>query len=181
MDINNIIYKYIAILLNMVFLPIVSLMQKIRQSMACKIFCGLLRNAIWNAKLKRIGEKSNIYPSVIINYPEKVSIGRRVHIAEFVHIWGGGQVSIGDDVLIAAHTVITSMTHDVNSRLFSDKVITKPVEIQENVWIGSGSIILPGVRIGKNSIVGAGSVVTKDVPDRSVVIGVPAKVVRYLK
>lgn len=181
MDINNIIYKYTAILLNIFFLPVVFLLQKIRQARACKIFCDLLRNAIWSAKLKRIGEKSNIYPSVIINYPDKVSIGSRVHIAEFVHIWGGGQVNIGDDVLIAAHTVITSMTHDVNSRLFSDKVITKPVEIESNVWIGSGSIILPGVRIGNHSIVGAGSVVTKDVPNGSVVIGVPAKVVRFLK
>lgn len=181
MDINNIIYKSIQSFLNVSVVPVVFVLQRIRRARACKIFCDLLRNAVWKAKLKKIGEKANIYPYVIINFPEQVSIGSRAHIAEFVHIWGGGQVDIGDDVLIAAHTVITSMTHDVNSTLFSDKVITKPVVIESNVWIGSGSIIFPGVRIYKNSVVGAGSVVTKDVPESSVVLGVPAKVVRSLK
>lgn len=181
MDIKNIIYKSLSLFFDVVFIPIVVVIQKTRRTKVCKVFFDLLRHTIWKAKLKNIGEKSNIYPSVIIYFPEQVSIGARVHIAEFVHIWGGGEVTIGDDVLIAAHTIITSMTHDTNSTLFNETVITKPIVIESNVWVGSGSIILPGVRIGEGAIIGAGSVVTKDVPKRSVVIGVPAKVARYLK
>ncbi|MGR3220981.1 MAG: acyltransferase [Candidatus Anammoxibacter sp.] len=180
MSSKNIIYKSLYFILKVIVVPVVITRQKIRNAKACKFFFNLIRYTIWKAKLKKIGEGSNIYSSVIINYPEQVSLGDRVHIAEFVHIWGGGKVNIGNDVLIAAHTIITSMTHDAHAALFSDTVITKPVVIESNVWIGSGSIILPGVCIGEGSIVGAGSVVTKNVPKRSVVVGVPAKVVREL-
>ena len=181
MSTKEIIYKIFYYVLSAFVVPVVFVHHKIKSILICKIFFDLLRHVIWKAKLKNIGEKSNIYPSVIINHPEHVSLGARVHIAEFVHIWGLGKVNIGDDVLIAAHTIITSMTHDVNSVLFSDTLIAKPVVIESNVWIGSGSIILPGVRIGEDSIVGAGSVVTKDVPKRSMVVGAPAKVVRELR
>lgn len=58
---------------------------------------------------------------------------------------------------------------------------TKPVVIGDDVWIGARAIILPGVNIGSHSVVGAGAVVTKDVPDYSVVGGVPAKVIKRRK
>lgn len=58
---------------------------------------------------------------------------------------------------------------------------TRPVLLKKNSWIGAGAIILPGVTVGENSIVGAGSVVTKDVPDNTIVVGNPAKVVRNVK
>lgn len=50
----------------------------------------------------------------------------------------------------------------------------KPVHICENVWIGAGTVIVPGVTIGKNSVIGAGSVVTKDIPENVVAVGNPA-------
>jgi acetyltransferase-like isoleucine patch superfamily enzyme len=55
-----------------------------------------------------------------------------------------------------------------------------PIVINRNVWIGSNATILPGVTIGENAVVAAASVVTKDVPDNSIVVGSPARVVRYL-
>lgn len=177
---KNLIYKALYHSLNVSLVPVLSVLHRIRRRAACKAFLDLLRHVRWKAKLRKFGERSDIYPSVVINAPERVSVGSRVHIAEFVHIWGGGQVTIGDDVLIAAHTIITSMTHDPDSTLFNEKIIAKPVTIESNVWIGSGSIVLPGVCIGEGSVVGAGSVVTRDVPRRSMVIGVPAKVVRSL-
>ena len=57
---------------------------------------------------------------------------------------------------------------------------TKPIKIGNDVWIGVNVTILPGVTIGENAVVGAGAVVTKDVPDNAVVVGNPARVIRYL-
>lgn len=79
---------------------------------------------------------------------------------------------------------VTFVSHDVMHRVFNAKHGAKVtrinegcIEIMDNVFIGSNSLILPDVRIGPNAIVGAGSVVTRDVPEGSVVAGVPAKVI----
>jgi maltose O-acetyltransferase len=115
---------------------------------------------------------------VVIHTPERVSIGARCAIAEFVHMWGGGGITIGNDVMIASHAVITSLTHDTRAAVYRESLIRKPVVIEDNVWIGAGAVILPGVSIGSGSVVGAGSVVTRDVPAGTVVVGVPARAIR---
>lgn len=70
------------------------------------------------------------------------------------------------------------ITHDGGTLLFRDKVpdleITKPIVLGDNVYVGNNVLILPGVHIGNNVVVGAGAVVTKDIPDNSVIGGVPA-------
>lgn len=133
------------------------------------------RIAYWQARLGAFGDGSHIYPHVVVHAPGKVRIGRRVNIAEFVHIWGGGGVEIGDDVIIASHTVITSQTHDPAAKVFRDSHVMAPVRIGANCWIGAGAIVMPGVTIGPGSIVGAQAVVTRDVAPGSIVAGVPAK------
>jgi acetyltransferase-like isoleucine patch superfamily enzyme len=125
-----------------------------------------------------LGANSLFYPNVIIHFPEKVSIGDNLSIAEFTHIWGRGKVEIGNNVLIASHVIITSQTHDTFSPLMRLSQVDKPVVIKDNVWIGANAIILPGVCIGQGSIVGAGSVVTKDISPNSIVAGVPAKLLK---
>ena len=128
-----------------------------------------------------MGSGTYIYPHVIIHSPEKVSLGKNVIVNNFVHIWGGGEVEIGNDVMIAAHSVLTSITHDKYSRPYSSKNILRKIVIEENVWICSSAVILPGVRVQKHSIVGAGAVVTEDVPENSIVVGVPARDVTQTK
>jgi len=64
----------------------------------------------WSALLAGFGGGSQIYPYVVIHSPDKVKVGSRVSIAEFVHMWGGGGITIGDNVIIASHAVITSQT-----------------------------------------------------------------------
>lgn len=140
----------------------------------------LIRLAIWRAKKLCFGEGVVIRGYVVIKNPENVTIGHRVAINEFVHIWAGGGVVIGNDTMIASHCVITSQTHSIVGLLYRDTLECKPVLIGENVWIGAGSIILPGVKIGNNSVIGAGSVVNKDVPENTVVVGVPAAILRSL-
>ncbi len=115
-------------------------------------------------------------PTVIYN-PEKISTGDQVDIGEFCHIRAGGKLEIGNRVLIASHTVITTQGHPLELPRWG---ITKEdsVIIGDDVWIGAGAVILPGVRIGNGAVVAAGAVVTRDIPDNYVVAGVPAKEVQ---
>jgi Acetyltransferase (isoleucine patch superfamily) len=160
--------------------PLCALFWRLSKSQPFPTIRNLWSQLVWKTQLGFLGEDSYIYSTIVIHCPERVSIGSRVSIAEFVHMWGGGGITIGNDVMIAAHTIISSQTHDPNAPLFRETQIMKPVVIEDNVWIGSGAIILPGVHIGTGSVIGAGSVVTKDVPPGSVVVGGPSKVIRQL-
>lgn len=79
-------------------------------------------------------------------------------------------------------TGVKFLTHDGGTLVFRhivpDLEITKPITIGDNVYIGNNTIILPGVTIGNNVIVGAGTVITKDIPNNSVVVGVPGRVIK---
>jgi maltose O-acetyltransferase len=128
--------------------------------------------------LESCGEKVGLQLPIRIEGIESVKIGNHVSIAAFVHIWGQGGVEIGDYTLIASHVSITSLTHETKAELFAGSLISKPVIIGKNVWIGSHATILPGVRIEDGAIIGAGAVVTKDVSKNMIVVGVPAKPLR---
>ncbi len=95
-------------------------------------------------------------------------------------IYAEGGVSIGSDVLIAAHCTIASVTHptDPDERRTGRREFA-PVRIEDGAWLGAGAIVLPGVTVGRDAIVGAGAVVTKDVPPGETVVGVPARQVAY--
>ncbi len=135
---------------------------------------------IFSLGFKKFGKNNLIYWPVNIYGKDSVSVGDSCAINAFVHIWGSGGVEIGNRVMIASHVVVTSLTHDYlqKSMRFSP-VIKKPVYIADDVWIGSGAIVLPGVRIGEGAVIGAGAVVTKDVPAQAIVVGNPAKIIKY--
>ena len=86
-------------------------------------------------------------------------------------------IKIGNNVAIS-HDV-TIMDSDAHEVLYENYLMTKPVIIGDNVWIGSRAIILKGVIIGNGAIVAAGSVVTRDIPDNCLAGGVPAKIIKY--
>lgn len=86
------------------------------------------------------------------------------------HCW---LITIGDNVTLAPRVHI--LAHDASTKTFLNYTKIGKVTIGNNVFVGASTIVLPGVTIGNNVIIGAGSVVTKDVPDNTVVAGVPAK------
>lgn len=94
-----------------------------------------------------------------------------------------GPVCIGNHVNLAQGITVSALNHnfeDKNKRIDEQGITTKPVMIGNDVWIGANAVVLPGVTIGKHCVVAAGAVVTKDVPDNSLVAGVPAKLIKQI-
>ena len=110
-----------------------------------------------------------------------VIIGDHTRIG--IHCTVIGPVCIGNHVNLAQGITVTALNHnfsDATKRIDEQGVSTKPVVIGDDVWIGANAVILPGVTIGSHCVVAAGAVVTKDIPDNTVVGGVPAKVLKQL-
>ena len=94
-----------------------------------------------------------------------------------------GPVKIGSHVNLAQGITVTALNHnfsDADKRIDEQGVRTNPVTIEDDVWIGTNAVILPGITIGTHSVIAAGAVVTKDVPPHSLVAGVPAKVIKQI-
>ncbi len=94
-----------------------------------------------------------------------------------------GPVCIGHHVHLAQGIVVTALNHqfaDSTQLIDEQGITTKPVVIGDDVWIGAHAVILPGVTIGRHCVIAAGAVVTKDIPDNTLVAGVPAKEIRKL-
>lgn len=117
-----------------------------------------------------------------------ITIGENVQINDYVHITGLSSVKIGNGVLMASKIYISDCSHgsylgdenDSNpiSSPASRSLFSKPVIIEDNVWLGEFVSVLPGVRIGKGTIVGANSVVSKSLPEFVIAVGTPAKPIK---
>jgi len=125
-------------------------------------------------------------PSTMIQIPVYVNIGKFTRIGKNVYInhlctmLDMGTITIGDNVLIGPKVNILSEEHPVNPAE-RKSLMVKPVVIKNGAWIGAGATILPGVTVGENSIVAAGAIVNKDVPDNTIVGGIPAKVIKNIE
>lgn len=110
-----------------------------------------------------------------------VNLGDNCHIYGKV-AWGSEPwiITLGNDVHITDG--VKFITHDGGTLLYRDLVpdleITKPIKLGNKVYVGNNVIFLPGVTVGNNVIIGAGAVVSRDIPDNSVAVGVPAKVIK---
>jgi acetyltransferase-like isoleucine patch superfamily enzyme len=126
-----------------------------------------------------VDESFGMFPPFYTDCGKNIKIGKRVFINAGCQFQDQGGIEIGDDVLIGPQTIIATLNHDPNPEKRGG-MIPKPVRIGNKVWLGARVTICPGVTIGEGAIVGAGAVVTKNVPARTVVAGVPAKVIKEL-
>lgn len=150
-------------------------------SSCSKLNLGQKKLRYWCAKnfVHRIEENVNIERGAV--FSSKVAVGKNSGIG--VNAYIQGCVYIGENVMMGPECNIWTINHRterIDIPMCEQGVqVEKPVYIGNDVWIGSRVTILPGVKIGNGTIIGAGAVVSNDVPDYAVVVGNPARVVRY--
>lgn len=159
---------------------------KIKEIKLLKIY-KILKNIIIKYRKKEllsVGENTTISNDFEFSSPENIKIGNNVYIGFGCRFIGYGGIKIGDGTIVAHQVEILTRNHNYDSvnleSIPYDKTyILKEVKVEDNVWIGSHVLILPGVSIGEGAVIGMGSVVTKDIPSFAVVGGNPAKILKY--
>ena len=137
--------------------------------------CHCFRRFCYRLARIKIGKGSTIHTKTRFYDPRNIIIDEDTIVGEGVVLDGREKLVIGSHVDIASEVMIYNSQHDIEDENFS--AVDKPVVIEDYVFVGPRSIILPGVKIGKGAVVGAGAVVTKDVPPFAIVGGVPAKII----
>jgi acetyltransferase-like isoleucine patch superfamily enzyme len=124
---------------------------------------------------------AGVMPGQVLDHSPVVTIGDRVLIGKGSGIVGHREIVIGDDVWTGHHVYITDANHgyeDVTEPIGRQFSEPRPVSIGSDWWLGHGAVVLPGATIGRHVVVGAGAVVTGEIPDFSVAVGNPARVIR---
>jgi len=128
----------------------------------------------------RIDESTAVFTPLYINYGKHTKIGKNVFINFDCIFLDLGGIIIEDNVLIAPKVSLLSEGHDISPQN-RQALVPAPVHIKRNAWIGANATILPGVTVGENAVVAAGAVVNKDVPDNTIVGGIPAKIIKRIE
>lgn len=128
---------------------------------------------------KPLDKSTTVLPPLYIDYGKPVTIGKECFIQQCCTFFGRGGITIGNGVFIGPKVNLITINHDPDPDNRS-ATYGRPIVIEDKVWIGINSTILPGVKIGYGAIVGAGSVVTKDVPAMTIVAGNPARIIKAI-
>jgi acetyltransferase-like isoleucine patch superfamily enzyme len=126
-----------------------------------------------------IDNSVDVFTPLYINYGKHTKIGKNVFINFDCTFLDLGGITIEDNVLIAPKVSLLSEGHPVSPES-RHSLMVGHIHIKKNAWIGAGATILQGVTIGENSIVAAGAVVSTNVPDNTIVGGIPAKVIKEI-
>ena len=143
-------------------------------------------------RFKRFGDGAEFRAGAYAAACSKISIGNRVVVRPGSFLFAdqrkdGGEIFIADDVLLGSCVHLYTNNHKFSEygtpiieQGYPEATMLDSIYIECGAWIGANVVILPGVTIGSNSVVGAGSVVTRSVPPRVVVVGNPARIIKYL-
>lgn len=139
-----------------------------------------VRDYLFRITGHEIDPSVTLIPPFYVDYGKNINIGRGCWIQQGCTFFDRGGITLGNDVFIAPKVNLITINHDPDPDNRS-ATYGRPIVIEDKVWIGINSTILPGVTIGYGAIVGANSVVTHDVPPMTVVGGNPAKVIKGIK
>jgi len=129
--------------------------------------------------LGKCGQGCDFETHMLVRNPHNVFIGDRCSFSSFVVLDAHDRIEIGNDCMFAVRVTISTATHDYRQRPASQRTITKSVIIGNDVWLGVGSTVLPGVRVGDGAVIGAHALVTEDVPPDAIMVGVPARLLKF--
>ncbi len=138
----------------------------------CRVPFYCIRHWAYRASGIRIGRGASIKLGAYIE-GNNIQIGMDTSVGRNCVLDGRAALVIGNHVSISPDVQFITGSHDVNSTTF--KFQSAPITVHDFVWIGTRCTILPGVTIGKGAVIAAGAVVTRDVPDRTIFAGVPAR------
>ena len=141
-----------------------------------------LRQTLLKDMFAEIGEGCYIEPPLHANFGgHHVHFGNNVYANFNLTLVDDGHIYVGDKTMIGPNVTFATAGHPIQPTLrYLEMQYNIDVHIGKNVWIGAGSVILPGVTIGDNTVVASGSVVTKDIPANVIAGGNPAKVIREI-
>lgn len=126
---------------------------------------------------EQVDDSVSLFPPFYSDFGKNIHFGRDVFINMGCKFQDQGGITIGDGALIGHNVLIATLNHDMDPAKRAD-MHPAAVTIGKKVWVGANCTILPGVTIGDGAVIAAASVVTKDVPENSLAVGSPAKVVR---
>lgn len=141
----------------------------------------IIRQNITKLIIKQCGQDLRVFGGIKMTCAHSITIGNRCALNHGAVLMGRGGLTIGNDVVISAYSVITTDSLDHRIKTLPRPHISKPITIKDGAWVGSHTTILPGVTIGQNAIVAAGAVVHSDVPDNAMVTGIPATVKKMIE
>ena len=129
---------------------------------------------------KSVDETFALFPPFYTDCGRNIRIGRNVFINSGCRFQDQGGITIGDGVLIGHNVVLATLNHDIDPEK-RGMMHPSPISIGDNVWIGANATVLPGVTIGDGAIIAAGAVVTKNVEEKTIVGGVPARLIKKIE
>ena len=129
---------------------------------------------------KDVDKSFRLFPPFYTDCGKNITVGKNVFINACCKFQDQGGIVIGDGVLIGHNVTLATLNHNENPAK-RQYIYPKSIKIGNNVWIGSNATVLQGVTIGDGAIVGANALVTKDVPANTIVVGIPAKVLRKVR
>ena len=139
------------------------------------------RAALLKELLAEVGEGCYVEPPLHANWGCNTHFGHHIYANFNLTLVDDTDIFVGDYVMFGPNVTVATAGHPVDPELRRQVAqFNMPVHIGNNVWIGAGSVLLPGVSIGDNSVIGAGSIVTKDIPANVVAVGNPCRVLREI-